>query len=33
MTKLHKFEANPTKSESLTHFEFYFGQEMVKVEK
>ena len=33
MTKPHKFEVNSTQSRSLTHFEFFFGQEMVKVEK
>jgi hypothetical protein len=33
MTKLHKFEVNLTESGSLTHFEFFLGQEMVKAEK
>jgi hypothetical protein len=33
MTKPHKFEVNPTYSGSLTHFEIFFGQKMVKVEK
>jgi len=30
--KPHKFYVNSTLSRSLTHFEFFFGQEMVKVE-
>jgi hypothetical protein len=33
MTKSHKFEVNPILSGSLTHFEIFFGQEIVKVEK
>jgi hypothetical protein len=30
MTKSHKLEVNTTESGSLTHFELFVGQEMVK---
>jgi hypothetical protein len=33
LTKSHKLDVNSTKSGSLTHFEIFFGQEMIKVEK
>jgi hypothetical protein len=33
MTNPHEFEVNSTWSGALTHLEFFFGLEMVKVEK
>jgi hypothetical protein len=33
MTKPHKFEVNSTFPGSLKHFQFFLGQEMIKVER